>query len=197
MKAGVSGQCSLIARACLLISALAVACSANEPLPAQVDSGFEFRDDAFSFANFAHNDDGFDLTPDLTARMCGVELACANHALPCVATDTAAAWTARVNETLYEGRSEGFAVLSQLLSLGKLKPADFGAKTSAELQLQHNAKLQAELAYWAGTQSVPSALASDKHFSASNVMPFLAQALSHDATERYRLAIAIRTKTGF
>jgi hypothetical protein len=159
----------------VLFSSLAcwMACS-DDPLPAEVESGFEFEHDAFSFANFARDDQGFALDADSAARMCGKKLVCQNDALPCVPTQTAAGWIEGVNQTLYEGRSEGFAVLAQLLSLGKLDPNDFGAKTAAELALTGNPKLQAELAYWAATQSVPSALEGDKKLSAKNVMPFLA-----------------------
>jgi CheY-like chemotaxis protein len=75
------------------------------------------------------------------------------------------------------GRSEGFAVTSLMFHAGVLDPNDFGGETVADLRLFGNHKLQEEIAYWAATQSVPSAVTSDVRHQAKDVLPFLAEAL--------------------
>lgn len=178
---------------CLLF----VGCTDDGEVPNRVDSGFVFLTDAFPFENFADNARGQGLTSDLVGRMFGPELVCKNGGFPCVLTEVGTTWAASVNQTLEAGRSEGFSVLALLFFKGQLDPNDFGATTVARLSLDGNAKLQAELAYWAATQAVPGALDDDVRFAAKDVMPFLATALAPGNPEAYRLAIAIKDDNGF
>ena len=84
-------------------------CTTGQDVPAQMESGFDFRTDAFTFQNFGQNSQGVDLSADTVAILCGVDVSCENKELPCVATDLAADWRERVNKALLEGRSEGEA----------------------------------------------------------------------------------------
>lgn len=166
-------------------------------MPREVASGFSFVDDAFVFENFGGAERGPQLTPELVARMFGAEEVCAEGALPCELTPVAEIWMEAVNGTLNEGRSEGFAITSLLFHSGELGPQDFGGERVADLRLAGNPALQAEFAYWAATQSVPSAVENDVRFQAEDALPFLLDALKPDAEKHYRLAIAQRTETGF
>ncbi|QDG49339.1 hypothetical protein FIV42_00885 [Persicimonas caeni] len=188
----------------LLTFALAVAglsCSSSpdssKQVPRQVDSGFVFLEDAFVFENFGGASAGPQLTPSLVARMFGAENVCLGGELPCELNPVAEGWMNATNGTLNEGRSEGFAVTSLLFHAGELDPRDFGGETVADLRLFGNPALQQELAYWAATQAVPSAVEGDVRYAAKDVLHFLAKALQPDSDKHYRLAIAQRTETGF
>ncbi len=179
-----------------------VSCSSNcgssdSAPPREVESGFEFQRDAFVFENYGGDAVGVRLTPSLVARMFGPETVCIGGQLPCELNIVAQQWMETANGTLFEGRSEGFAVLSLLFHAGELDPAEFGGETVADLRLFGNPALQEEFAYWAATQMVPSAVVNDKRYAAKDVIPFLAKALDPETEKHYRLAIAQRTETGF
>ncbi|MEZ4328585.1 MAG: glycine rich domain-containing protein [Polyangiales bacterium] len=157
--------------------------------------GFDLRRDAPPFANVG-GDAIVQLTGDSAARMFGADVVCEGGNLPCVTLPVAQTWIDAVNETLAEGRSEGIAVLTQLFHRGDLDPRDFGAETVGELTLEGNTPLQAELAYWTATQHVPDAV-SNQRLTAAEAVPFFQEALQRGAEERYRLALAVRTGTGF
>jgi hypothetical protein len=122
--------------------------------------------------------------------MCGEGVACTNGELPCELNPVANAWMKSTNVTLDQGRSEGFSILSLMFFSGQLDPSDFGGPTVADLRLTGNAKLQQELAYWAATQAVPSATANDVRHQAKDVVRFLAEVLSPDTQNHYRLAMS-------
>ncbi len=155
------------------------------------------KTDAFAFANFAGEMPGLKVTTPFLVRMFGADKVCKPDSNPCELTDVAAGWLDSANSTLSAGRSEGFAVMSQLFFLKQLDPKDFGADTVAGLRFDGNTKLQNELAYWAITQRVPAVLSGDKKFQAKDVMPFLAEALKPGAKESWRLALAMKTDTSF
>ena len=179
----------------IALTPLIGSCS-DDDVPVQVTSDFDFLTDAFSFPNFADNAEGPALTSDQAARMFGPDAVCEGGRLPCTPFPQTTAWVANINQTLAEGRSEGFATLALLFHLGRLDPNDFGAANASELVLNRNIVLQSEIAYWAATQSVAGAV-ENRRFTAANVMPFLADVLRPGQTEAYRLAIAVRTETGF
>lgn len=178
-------------------------CSKDDPppqttsVPLQVESGFDFDQEAFVFTNFGGDIDAYKLTPSLVVRMFGEEAVCLPDASPCELSAPARAWMQQANTAMFQGRSEGFAIASLLFHAGQLSPSDFGADTAAGLSVTGNAALQQELAYWSATQFVPSALSEDERFQAKDVMPFLASALAPDSEKHYRLAIAQRTGDGF
>ncbi len=165
--------------------------------PLQVASGFDFVQDSFSFENFGGDGLSTQLTPRMAERMFGAEAVCIEGSDPCSLQPTAQLWLESTNETLDQGRSEGFAILSLLFFMGELDPKDFGADTVAELELRSNVALQEELAYWASTQAVATSQREDVRYEARDVMPFLAEALAPEGDKRYRLAIAQKTGAGF
>jgi hypothetical protein len=192
----------LVRNLTLLVALSTLSCSSNcgsedDQVPREVDSGFVFQEDAFPFENYGGDGVGPQLTPKLVARMFGPESVCIGGTLPCELTPVANAWMQSTNGTLHEGRSEGFAVTSLMFHAGELDSNNFGAETVGQLRLFGNRALQDEIAYWAATQSVPSAVEGDRRYQAKNVLGFLANALDPDSDTHYRLAIAQRTDTGF
>ncbi len=174
---------------------LSTACSA--PIPDQLNSQFDFNKDAFTFNNFGEERSGGRMNAELAIRMFGEKAVCLNgDASNCDVSPGAKAWIDDVNALMVYGHSEGIAVLSQLVSMGKLSASDFGGVTGAGLSIE-NQKVTDELAYWAATQKVESVHRNDKSFEAKDVMPFLAENLKPDAKERFRLLIAMRDAQGF
>lgn len=166
-------------------------------VPSQVDSGFDFDSEAFTFENFGGDGLAKKLSSLGMQRMFGTDVVCIKRTNPCVLTPQATLWMNETNKTLDQGRSEGFAILSLMFHSGALDPKDFGADSVADLKIANNVPLQEEFAYWATTQVVPSAAKHDVRYQAKEVMPFLAKVLPETSEKHYRLAIAQRTDFGF
>jgi hypothetical protein len=152
-------------------------------------SGFKIGANSFSFPNFTSGYPGSVVTPALMQRLFG-NAACADTASPCGLTPMATGWLKQVNQSLSNGRCEGFAVASQLFFLGKLDPSSFGASSVAGLSLAGNDALQAEIAYWFATQFDSSVMQQiTKSLDARETATFLLQNLQPGATEAYRLGM--------
>lgn len=174
----------------LILPLLAVGCS--ESIPDSAQSDFDFRRDAFSFSNFGSDERPSEMTAALAVRMFGAEAVCVNEDPDhCELRAEAASWIEEVNQTLEYGHSEGMAVASLLMSLGKLSPSDFGADHAAALSVE-NVSLTRELAYWSATQKIEKVHALDQRFAAKDVMPFLAKVLQPGQSEQWTLLVAMR-----
>lgn len=180
----------------LVLAGVLLSACAEDAHPAQMEWEYTFAEDAFLFENLSSDQAQFELTPALAARMFGAEATCVDGALPCTPKPAAQVWIDQANRGLAAGFSEGFAIASILFATGELDPNDFGAATAAELRFGGNVALQAELAYWAASQhALPPS--TNRRFQASDVMPFLVEEAFASGGERYRLAIARRTASGF
>lgn len=162
--------------------------SCTKPLPPKVESGFDMSKNSMSFANFATGYEDAQMTPESMQRMFGTA-ACRNQSSPCELTLGATAFMNKANKAMLGGRCEGFAVLSTLMFSGKVDPTEFGGEAARDLVLADNVKLQNELAYWFTTQLHPSVVEKTKGYMAKDVMAILAEGLSSDAKERYRIGI--------
>jgi hypothetical protein len=167
------------------------ACSkAAIDVPDEVSTGFDVQKDGFSFENYGGVSSYSSFGTDELIRMFGQQAVCIGGTLPCTAKPGAFAWARSVDQAMNSGRCEGFAVLSQLFFTRALKPADFGADTTFDLQVGANAKLGNELAYWFGSQLAKNVLAGKvRKYNARDVMPFLAEILTPGAAEAYRIGI--------
>ena len=85
-------------------------------------------------------------------RLHGKEAICASDEADCRVRPLAKEYIRSVNKAMRGGRCEGFALLSGLLYAGDIDAADFGAATAAEMSLEDNDALGAEIAYWFATQ---------------------------------------------
>lgn len=173
---------------------LAAGCSSGPP--DALTSQFDFTKNTFTFGNYDNTVSGGEFTPALAARMAGAAAVCQSGAgETCEPNATAQQWVNEVNQTLHHGHSEGFAVLSLLMAMDKVDTAAFGGGTAASLT-RSNRALQGEIAYWAATQKIQSVHQRDTRLEPKDVITFLAKVLP-DATEGWRLLIAIRDDNGF
>lgn len=166
-------------------------------VPAQLESGFVFERDALPFANYGTEQFALMLDEQSMIRMFGAEEVCEEGSDPCQLLPVADAWRKGIFRALEEGHSEGFSLLTLLMHTGAVDVTEFGADNPGLLRISGNRLLQQEISYWAATQFVPAATASDVRKTASEVMPFLTEILSPEAKEHYRLAIVRRTSRGF
>jgi uncharacterized delta-60 repeat protein len=175
---------------CLLgISAtLSIFSCGEKPIPKKLESNFTMAKNSLSFANFAAGFDDAVLNPTSVRKMFGPSV-CKNQSSPCELTLAAKAFMNKANKAMNGGRCEGFAVTASLLEAGKLDAKVFGGETARDLELKDNGALQQEIAYWFATQLHPSVTEKTKGFMAKDVMPKLVEALSKDATERFRIGI--------
>ncbi len=167
-------------------------------VPDSVQSDFDFNLHAFTFANYGTDARPSEMNVALAARMFGREAVCTPETVAgdCEPNAAAVVWLEQINQTLVYGHSEGMAVTSLLMSLGKVNPADFGGPTASALSVENDA-LAHELAYWAATQGLDQVHEQDVRFAAKDVMPFLAKALKPGSGEGWRLLVAIRDERGF
>jgi hypothetical protein len=174
----------------LAVGALALAVPSCSSVPDSASTGFDVQKHGFSFENYGGESSYSSFGKAELLRMFGQQAVCVGGTLPCNLKPGALAWAKSVNQAMDAGRCEGFAVLSQLFFTGALKPSDFGADSTFGLDLGANEKLGNELAFWFGSQMAGSVLAGKtQKFEAKNVMPFLADILSPNAPEAYRLGI--------
>lgn len=162
--------------------------SCSKPIPAKVESGFEMSKHSLSFANFAAGYDDATMNAESMQKMFG-DVVCKNQSSPCELTLGATAFMNKANKSMQGGRCEGFAVLSSMMQAGKVSATEFGGENARDLELKDNPALQRQLAYWFATQLHPQVIEKTKGYQAKDVMPVLAEALSKDANERFRIGI--------
>ncbi len=177
----------LLRRAFLV--ALAVCFTACGPeIPKQLESSFTMAKNSMSFPNFAAGYDDAVLDAEGVRRMFG-EQVCKNQSSPCELSVGARAFMNKANKAMAGGRCEGFAVTASLMEAGKVAALPFGGESARDLTLDDNPDLQKEIAYWFATQLHPSVAEKTKGYMAKDVMPKLVEALSKNATERFRIGI--------
>ena len=116
------------------------------------DLGFRPAPNGFQFPNFGGVSATVALTNAEVHRLFG-DAACSKLVSgKCVLTPQGRAWMLQGNELMEGGRCEGFAVLSQLMWSAKVSAADFGGDDVYTLELNGNAALGREIAYWNSTQ---------------------------------------------
>ena len=180
----------------VLAAALVCAVSGcSDKPPDRVEGHFHFEKDALTFANFDLGLSGAELTAPQAARMFGDAAVCASGAGDtCEPTSIAKTWLDDTNAGFEFGHSEGMAVMTALLSIGKVDASTLGGANAAALPF--TSPVRAEISYWAATQKVLAVHADDRKLSANEVLPFLAKELPRD-DEAWRLLIAIKGQGGF
>ncbi len=182
----------MLSRLSLSVAVVVCACA---QLPDQVESKqFDFAQHALSFSNFGDRYEAGKFNADLAIRMFGADAVCQPGMAECVVDPNIQVFIDEVNKGLASGHSEGFAVVSQLFALGKLKSTDFGAPRPVDVN-GSSTEILRELAYFAATQRIEGVHANDKKFDAKGSLAFLAEALT-DPNEGYRLVVAIKQADG-
>jgi len=158
----------------------------------RIESGFKVDRDAFAFPNFAGGGSSANLTAAQIVRMFGEERVCAQTGDgSCRLTPIARQFMKNVNSAMTGGRCEGFAVLSDLLFSGDLKPRAFGAEDARHLSLEGNEALSREIAYWFSSQYLREIVSrSTKALSGKEAVVFLAEEFAKPAHDMYRIGIA-------
>lgn len=159
------------------------------PAPNKPVSEFKPATSGFKFQNYTNANSPTNLTPNELRRMFGDQVCASVEGGKCELTPVAAEWAEGMNKGMSGGHCEGFAALSLLMERGQIAPSLFGAKTTSELELAGNERLQREIAYWFVTQAVPPmALAEDRSLTPVHLAEKLAASFKGDvAGETYTL----------
>lgn len=135
------------------------------------DTGFRPEANGFSFPNYNNKAGAENLTAEEMRTLFGDQVCAILRDNLCVLTPVAAEQMAQFNQTMAVGHCDGLATLSALLYLNIVHAADFGADTTARLQLAGNQKLQRELARWFTTQLVDPTYAAKLRFVNDKITP--------------------------
>ena len=103
-----------------------------------VSSGFDPKQDGFSFQNYGEADVTNITNADMQ-RMFG-DAVCASTQPDCTLIPAAQVWMEEINRAMSTGHCEGMAVLSQYFYYGVIKPQTFGGANTAALDLPQNPK---------------------------------------------------------
>lgn len=155
-----------------------------------VSSGFAQDEDAFQFPNFGGESPDSQVEPSQLPRMFGADKVCEGGSDTCNLTPIAGEFLASVNRSMTGGRCEGFAVLAGLMFLGEVDVGQYGALRAHELQLDGNAALGGEIAYWYSTQFLKDVVkAATMKLSGAEAVKFLAAEYEKPDHDLYRLGI--------
>ena len=154
-----------------------------------VNSGFDPKQDGFSFQNYGEAD-VTNLTNADMLRMFG-DVVCSNTQPDCALIPAAQIWMEEINRAMQTGHCEGMAVLSQYFYYGVLKPQLFGGTSVASLDLTKNLPLQREIAYWWATQATYPTRGHHTNADANTAIELLREGLYKDAkiTQLYTIGM--------
>ncbi len=168
-----------------------------------VNTGFTPAANGFAYPNYGDtgvtpNGEPFpviNLTPVEMRRLFGDDVCAAPpEGDTCVLTPPAEQWMEQNNSSMNGGHCEGFAVLSQMIYNGVVDPTQFGAASTAELQIQDNEALQRELAYWFTTQGPTWGL--QQVLAPKDVVSYLTEQYTQNPQNLFRLGIMKEDGTG-
>ncbi|MDQ3706788.1 MAG: hypothetical protein M3437_16510 [Chloroflexota bacterium] len=162
------------------------------------DLGFRPDNDGFRFENYGGDIPVTNLTAADLRRMFGDEVCASLQGEDCTLTPAGTQWMEQVNQSMSGGHCEGMAVLSNLFYTKKVNPADFGAASVPELQLDGNERLQREIAYWFTTQATQPARQGIVQQTPSGVLNTLMTAFEAgpEGSETYAVGFYKRDMTG-
>ena len=154
-----------------------------------VSSGFDPKQDGFSFQNYGEAD-VTNLTNADMQRMFG-DAVCASTQPNCTLIPAAQVWMEEINRAMSTGHCEGMAVLSQYFYYGVIKPQTFGGANAAALDLTKNLPLQREIAYWWATQATYPTRGHHTNADALTAIALLRDGLNKNAqiTQLYTLGM--------
>ncbi len=113
------------------------------------DSGFRPWVDGFSFENYGNDVEPQNLTSAEIQALFGDDVCVGGDGEDCKLTPAAERWMETQNARMDGGHCMGFSVAAIRMFVGALEEKDFGADTTAELEIQGNTDLQASIAeHW-------------------------------------------------
>jgi hypothetical protein len=157
------------------------------------DIGFRPKANGFSFENYTNTDGIQNLNETDMRRLFGDRVCASTADGKCILTPPAQEYMDSTNKGMNGGHCEGMAALSLILFFQqKEKPADFGADTTAALQLKDNTKLQNEIALYFTTQATSPARDGEiKGKTPNDILDLLIAAMKpgETPTETYTMGI--------
>lgn len=144
---------------------------AASPRAIIADTGFRPAVNGFKFENYTNSLNPVNLTPASMQRLFGNVVCATLENGVCLLTPPAEQWMQRQNNSMNGGHCEGMAVLASFIYTNTVAASPFGAATVPGLELQNNAALQSEIAYWFATQAtLPSAATEDRTQNPADVL---------------------------
>ena len=135
------------------------------------DTGFRPGANGFKFENYTNSLNPVNLTPASMQRLFGNVVCATLENGVCLLTPPAQQWMQQQNNSMNGGHCEGMAVLASFIYTNTVTPAPLGAATVPEFELQNNAALQSEIAYWFATQAtLPSSATEDRNQNPADVL---------------------------
>ncbi|HMA34121.1 MAG TPA: tetratricopeptide repeat protein [Chloroflexia bacterium] len=154
------------------------------------DLGFRPAVDGFQFENYGFTPGRVNLTPADVQRMFGDQV-CGSQAGGCILTPPAQQWMDAVNKDMDGGHCEGFAALSLAFFSHQEAPTKFGAPRTFDLNIEGNAALQREIAYFFATQATEPTLDKVITKTPAEILDLLIASFKQNAgpADRYTLGI--------
>lgn len=160
------------------------------------DSGFDVKQDAFSFENYGNESGVVNLRADDMRRMFGDEVCSRISNEKCVLTPPARAWMKEMNSAMDGGHCEGMAVLSLHMFHQLEAASQFGADSTYDLSFDQNTLLQREIAFWWATQSTSPTSESIIRGKPSDIVKLLEASLSQGQQAKTFYTIGIYKSDG-
>lgn len=175
-----------------------------------VDGGFRPVPNGFKFQNHGNTLTGpadaegnptsipvTNLTTAEVVRLLGNQVCASGSGESCVLTKPAKDWMDKQNEGMNGGHCSGYSIMSALVYSGSVTVNQFGAATINELELQNNAPLQREIAYWAATQSLlPGGGMSEQNRDYTFVLDTLKAEFAKPVAERQMFEMGFTKRDG-
>ena len=159
------------------------------------DSGFRPPVDGFAFENYTNDENPHNLGPEEMAALFGEQVCLSGEGEDCELVPAAAEWMQNQNEGMAGGHCEGFSIAALRMFDGGLEEQDYGAETTAALDIVGNEPLQGTIAQHFVYQFLPSIVDSRVTGAPSEVVDALIDALE-SGEEHYTLGIYMPDFTG-
>ena len=174
--------------------------SPSIPIGTVADSGFRPPANGLPFQNYGAELANGGIPVNLTAadvqKLFGDGVCVDARLRRCDLIPEAQAWLADTNAAMSGGHCYGFSVLAELLWLGQVKPASFGATATTGLQVDANEALQRQIAYYWALQTLQSVQAQRVTGTPNQVLAKLEQVLKPHPAQTYTLTFWKRDGSG-
>lgn len=159
------------------------------------DSGFRPETDGFSFENYGNDVEPQNMTPANVADLFGEQVCLSGAGEDCQLIPAAQEWMENQNESMAGGHCQGFSVAALRFYNDLMPTEDYGAESTADLEIVGNTDLQSEIAEHFTYQVLPPIVENRVKGAPSDVLATLIDALN-SGEELYTLGIYKSDFTG-
>jgi hypothetical protein len=152
------------------------------------DSGFRPEVDGFAFENYGNDVEPTNLGPAEIEHLFGEQVCLSGTGEECQLIPAAAEWMKNQNEGMAGGHCQGFSVTALRMYNEDLNQEDFGADTTAALDIVGNTPLQSSIAEHFVYQFLPPIVDARVKGTPSEVLDRLTEALN-SGDELYTLGV--------